>query len=331
MLKIAVDAMGGDFAPGEIVKGAISGAREYRAAIIFVGQADAIKSELQKYDTSKLDIDIIHTEEYLVEGESPAFAIRNKSNSSIMLCVKLIKEGKADAVISAGPTGGLVSSAVHILGTFDGITRPVIGGHFMGFAPDTVLFDIGSNIDSRPEQLLDFAMLGTVYADTIMGIPNPSVALVSIGSEEGKGNNVVREAYRLLKNSGLNFIGNVEGNDIVNGKANVVICDGFVGNILLKLSEGLGFKTTAWLKDKLSNRYSEDEILQLTAELRNCMRSGAQSGVILYGINGVVCKAHGNSKAHDISNVVAMSQNAVEIDLVDKLKNGFAALKSEVK
>ncbi len=328
MIKIAVDVMGGDYAPHEIIKGSIDGARKYNTAVILVGSNNVIQNELNQYDISGLSIEIVHTDEFLIEGESPAFAIRNKSNSSIMLCVKLVPDGKADAVISAGPTGGLVASAVHILGTFEGISRPVIGGPFMGFAPNTILFDIGSNIDSHPEQLLDFALMGTVYADKIMGIEKPTVALASVGSEEGKGNKVVRETYELLKKSGLNFIGNIEGNDIVRGKVNVVICDGFVGNILLKFSEGLSIAVTDWLAGKLSQKLSGEELSKITVELRNCIRTTSQSEVILYGVNGIICKAHGNSRAQDFSNIIAMAKNAVESDVVNKLRTGLLSIRS---
>ncbi|HAS28526.1 MAG TPA: phosphate acyltransferase PlsX, partial [Dehalococcoidia bacterium] len=327
MIKIAVDAMGGDYAPHEIIRGSIDGARRYNAAVVLVGDKKIIQNELHQFDISDLSIKIIHTDESLIEGESPAFAIRNKSNSSIMLCVKLVRDGEADAVISAGPTGGLVASAVHILGTFEGISRPVIGGPFMGFASNTVLFDIGSNIDSRPEQLLNFAMMGTVYAENIMGIKNPTVALASIGSEEGKGNKVVREAYELFKKSGLNFIGNIEGNDIVNGKVNVVICDGFVGNILLKFSEGLSIAVSNWLEGRLSQNLPGEEKDKITVELRNCIRITTYNGVILYGVNGIICKAHGNSRAQDFSNIIAVVKNAVESDVVNKLRTGFCNIR----
>lgn len=323
MIKIAIDAMGGDFAPCEIVKGAVSGAKEHNIGIIFVGKEDIIKNELNQDDISKLDIKIMHTDEYLVEDESPSLALRNKSNSSIMLCVKLVKEGKADAVISAGPTGGLVAAAVHILGTFEGISRPLAGGPLSGFAPDTILFDMGCNIDSQAKQMLDFAMLGSVYAEKIMGIKNPKIALASVGSEEGKGNRIVREAYELLKTAGLNFIGNVEGNDILSGKANVVICDGFTGNILLKFSERLSLTCSGWLEKKLAHKLSSDELSEISGELKNLIRSNSPSCALLYGINGIVCKAHGKSTASEISDIIKMAKNAVETDMVAVLKTGL--------
>ena len=237
-MKIAIDAMGGDYAPEEIVKGAVAGAREHGVGIVLVGPTELIEKELTKYDSSGLDIEIVHTSEYLIEGEHPAFALRQKRKASILVATKLVKEGKADAVIGAGPTGGVVASALAVLGTVEGIARPVAGGAFLGFSPKTIMMDLGGNVDCRPDQLLDFAIVGTVFAKKMLGIENPTVALLSVGAEEGKGNEAVKESFPLFQQSGLNFIGNVEGYDIPTGKANVIICDGFVGNIVVHRSSG---------------------------------------------------------------------------------------------
>lgn len=201
---------------------------------MLVGPAERLEGELAKHDRSGTNIEIVATNEYLVEGEHPAYALRQKRHASIIVATKLVKEGRAAAVVGAGPTGGVVASALQVLGTVEGVARPVVGGPFLGFAPDTIMMDLGGNVDCRPDQLLDFAIVGTVYARKMLNIPNPSVALLSVGAEEGKGNEVVRESYPLFQKSGLNFIGNVEGYDILSGRANVIICDGFVGNILVK-------------------------------------------------------------------------------------------------
>ena len=220
-MKIAIDAMGGDFAPEEIIKGTVAGARQHGVGILLVGPQERIQTELAKYDVAGLDIEIIHTDEYLVEGEQPAYALRNKRKASILLTVKLVRDGKASAAVGVGPTGGVFAAAVGVLGTLEGLARPVIGGNFLGFAPNTVVIDLGGNVDSRPDQLLDFGIIGTVFAKKWLNISNPTIALLSNGAEEGKGNEIVKETYGLYKKSGLNFIGNVEGNDIANGKANV--------------------------------------------------------------------------------------------------------------
>jgi glycerol-3-phosphate acyltransferase PlsX len=331
MIKIAIDAMGGDFAPEEIIKGSVLGAREHNVGIILVGPQERIQAELDKYDTSGLDIEIVHTDEYLEEGEHPAYAMRKKRNASIMVAVKLVRDGKAAAAIGVGPTGGVFAAALQALGTFEGLSRPVIGGQFLGFAPETIMIDLGGNVDSRPDQLLDFGIIGMVYARKWMNIPNPTIALVSNGAEEGKGNEVVKETYNLFKQSGLNFIGNVEGNDIAHGKANVVICDGFVGNVVAKFGEGVGDVIAGWLEKTLSGKLSRDETNEvLTALKRAMIPADVVGGGPLWGVNGVVCKAHGRSKAPEVASTVGTAKRAVEIDLVGTFQKELAAVRSSM-
>jgi glycerol-3-phosphate acyltransferase PlsX len=328
-MKISVDAMGGDFAPEEIIKGSVSGAREHGVGLILVGPQERIQTELAKYDTSGLDIAIEHTDEYLLEGEHPAYAMRRKRNTSIMVAARLVGEGKAAAAISAGPTGGVFAAAVQVLGILEGLARPVIGGQFLGFAPETVMIDLGGNVDSRPDQLLDFGIIGMVYARSWMDIPDPTIALASNGAEEGKGNEVVRETYELFKNSGLNFIGNVEGNDIANGKANVIICDGFVGNLVAKFCEGLGDVTAKWLKERLQDKLSDGEVDELISALkREMIPADAVGGGPLWGVNGVICKTHGRSKAPEVTSTIGTAKKAVEIDLVGTFETELAAVKN---
>lgn len=330
-MKIAVDAMGGDFAPGEIIKGSVSGAREQGVGIILVGPQELIQVELAKCDTSGVDIEIVHTDEYLVEGEHPAYAMRQKRNASIMVAAKLVRDGKAAAAVGVGSTGGVFAAALQALGTLEGISRPVIGGQFLGFAPQTIMIDLGGNVDSRPDQLLDFGILGTVYARKWMNIPNPTIALVSNGKEEGKGNEVVQEAYQLFRQSGLNFIGNVEGNDIAHGKANVVICDGFVGNVVAKFCEGLGDVIARWLEETLSAKLSRNEASEIVAALKRAtIPADAVGGGPLWGVNGVVCKAHGRSKTPEVASTIGTARRAVEIDLVGTFKTELAAVRSSV-
>ena len=258
-MKIAIDAMGGDYAPQEIVKGAVMGAKEYGVQVILVGPTGQIEEELVKYDRSGVNIEIVHTSEYLIEGEHPAYALRQKRNASILVATKLVREGKADAVIGAGPTGGVVASALGVLGTLEGIARPVAGGAFLSFTPNTIMMDLGGNVDCRPDQLLDFAIVGTVLARKMLGIQNPTVALLSIGAEEGKGNEAVRESFPLFQQSGLNFIGNVEGYDIPSGRANVIICDGFVGNIVVKFTEAMGKTISQWLEEAIREKIQREQ------------------------------------------------------------------------
>ena len=331
-MKIAVDAMGGDYAPEEIVKGAVMAAKEYGTEITLVGPQERIEEELAKYDYSGVNIEIIDTDEYLVEGEHPAYALRQKRKASILVATKLVKEGKADAVVGAGPTGGVVGSALQVLGTVEGIARPVAGGAFLGFAPNTIMMDLGGNVDCRPDQLLDFAIVGTVYARKMLNIQNPTVALLSVGAEEGKGNEVVRESYPLFQRSGLNFIGNVEGYDIPSGRANVIICDGFVGNILVKFCESLGKIISRWLEDKVKGKLSESDVKEITDNLLLATNvADAIGGGPLWAVNGVVCVSHGRSKSAEIAKTIGQAKLAVELDLVGSLKAELATARSKLQ
>jgi phosphate acyltransferase len=332
MMKISVDAMGGDFAPEDIIKGAIMGARENNVGLFLVGPQDKIKAEMAKHDTSGLDIEIVHTNEYLIEGEAPAYALRTKKNASITVATKLVKEGKAAAVISMGPTGGVITSALMILGTVEGISRPVVGGTFCGFAPQCVTMDMGGNIDAKPDQLLDFAIVGTVFARKILNVPNPAVALLNVGWEEGKGNAVAKEAYPLLKKSGLNFIGNIEGNDIPSGKANVIICDGFVGNVVTKFCEGLGRSIADWIGKELKTEMAEDKVKKLTQDLLSLtVKADSMGGGPLWAVNGLVFKGHGRSRAFEMAATVGSAKLYAEMDIVNALKMELATVKGRLK
>ena len=331
-MKIAVDAMGGDYAPEEIVKGAVIAAKEHDVEITLVGPTERIERELAKHDRADANIEIVATDEYLVEGEHPAYALRTKRKASILVATRLVKEGKADAVVSAGPTGGVVAAALQILGTLEEIARPVAGGAFLGFAPNTLVMDLGGNVDCRPDQLLDFAIVGTVHAQKLLNIQNPSVGLLSIGAEEGKGNDLVRESYPLFQKSGLNFIGNVEGNDIVSGRANVIICDGFVGNILVKFCEALGKTLSQWLEDRLGGKLPESDIKELADNLLRATNAAeAIGGGPLLAVNGVAVVAHGRSRYDEIAGAIGQAKLAVEIDLVGSLKAELAAARSKLK
>ena len=330
-MKIAVDGMGGDYAPEEIVKGTVIVAKEYGVEIVLVGPAKRMEEELAKHDCAGVNIEIVHTDEYLVEGEPPAYALREKRNASILVSTKLVKQGKADAVISAGPTGGVVASALYVLGTVGELSRPVAGGAFLGFAPNTVMMDMGSNVDCQPHQLLDFAIVGTVYARKMLNIQDPTVALLSIGAEEGKGNEQVKESYQLFKRCGLNFIGNVEGYDITSGRANVIICDGFVGNIVVKFCEALGKTISKWLEDKVKGKLPEGDIKEIVDSLLLATNlADAQGGGPLWAVDGIACVAHGRSQSGEIARTIGQAKLAVEKDLVGSLKAELTAARRKL-
>jgi phosphate acyltransferase len=331
-MRIAIDAMGGDYAPAEIIKGAVAGAREYGVGLLLTGPQPVIEKELAKNDHRGLDIEIVHTDEYLIEGEQAAYTLRKKRQASILLAVKAIKEGRASAAIGVGPTGGVFASALQVLGTLEGISRPVTGSTVIGFAPHTFLVDLGGNVDSRPDQLLDFAIIGTVYARKWMNIPEPTVALLSNGKEEGKGNDIVKQTYALFKKSGLNFIGNMEGNDLAMGRANVIVCDGFVGNCLVKFCEGLGARIADWMMGELKGKIPEEEIRRMTGTLlRYTVPADSSGGGPLLAVNGIVCKAHGRSKAPEVALTVGTAKRAVELDMVGTFKAELAAARARLK
>ena len=330
-MKISVDAMGGDYAPAEVVQGAVKAARDYGLGIYLVGQQDKIKAEMAKYDTSGLDIEVVHTDEFLMEGEQPAYALRTKRQASIAIATKLVKDGKAAAVFSAGPTGGVIASALMILGMVEGMSKPVLGGPFIGFAPKTVIMDVGANIDVRPDQLLDFAIVGTVYARTLLDMVDPTVAILSVGSEEGKGNDLVKNAYPLFKNSGLNFIGNVEGYDLPTGKANVVVCDGFIGNVLVKFYECLGLVQSKWLENMLKGKMSENEIIEICGSLLKIYNAAdSAGGGPIWAVNGLAIKAHGRSRFDEISRGINQAKVLAEKDIVKALKTELLAIRTRL-
>jgi len=332
-LKIAVDAMGGDFAPQEIVKGAIEAARENEIGLILCGPQPVIETELAKYDVAGLDIEIIHTEEFLVEGESPAYALRGaKRNASVVLAVKQVKLGQAAAAVCMGPTGGVMSAALMQLGTLEGISRPVVGGSFLGLTPQTITFDMGGNIDCRADQLVDFAIVGTVYARNILDINDPKVALLNVGWEEGKGNEVVKQTYDLLKQSGLNFIGNIEGNDIVSGKANVIVCDGFVGNVVVKFCEGLGRGLGDWLEKELKIELPEYRIQEIKQKMLDItVKADTSGGGPLWAVNGLVLKGHARSQSQEVAMTLKNAKKYAEMDIVGQLRKELTQVRARMK
>ncbi|MFH1775354.1 MAG: phosphate acyltransferase PlsX [Chloroflexota bacterium] len=320
-VRIAVDAMGGDYAPGETVKGAVAAAREVGIEILLVGPRSEIEAELAKTDISHLPVSLVEASETIKDGEAPAMAVLRKRDSSIAVATRLVKEGKADAVVSAGSTGAVMVSALQYLGALPGIDRPMAGGPFLGLAPQTIVLDLGANVGCQAYHLVNFAVAGSVFARSFLGIENPTVGLLNVGAEEGKGNDVTKEAYPLLQKSGLNFIGNVEGMDILRGRANVIVCDGFVGNILLKLCEGLGRTVGHWLSKELKDSLPATDLEVVTAKLVRLMCPGeVAGGGPLWGVNGVSAVAHGNSQAPQIVGTIQQAKLAVESGFVAKLR-----------
>ena len=320
-LKIAVDIMGGDYAPDEIVKGALQAARESDVDIVLVGTKPVLETSVKTFSNAGIPVQEVEATEMIKDGEEPAFAVMRKPNSSVALAARLVKSGDADAMVSAGSTGACMVAALTQIGALPGIERPMVGGAFLGLAPKTITLDLGANVGCQPYHLVDFAVAGTVYARTFMDIDNPTVGLLNVGAEEGKGNPQAKEAFGLLKNSGLNFIGNVEGNDIPAGKANVIVCDGFVGNILVKFCESLGKGVSIWLANELKGSMGKTDLDRVTSRLYGLMSPGvAMGGGPMWGVDGVVGIAHGSSRAHQIAGTIKQVKIAVENGFVDQLK-----------
>ena len=331
-VRIAIDAMGGDYAPGEIVKGAVAAAEKGDVEPILVGPLNILEAELAKYDVSGLPIHCVNAEDFIKEEENPALAVRRKPNSSIVIAAKMVKAGEADALLGATATGSLVTSAVQFLGMIEGIDRPVIGGVLSKIAPQTATFDLGVNMDCKPRHLLNFAIIGTVYARMFLNIPNPTVALLNVGKEDGKGNQLARETYPLLKESGLNFIGNVEGNGLLGGHANVIVCDGFTGNAMFKLIESGGEAIDNYFKEKVKAYPMISGLLK--GKIKNLMGTLAlpdsAGGGLIWGVNGVVLKMHGHSRAPEVTNKLGQAKLAVERDVVTCLKAELSKIQKHI-
>jgi len=320
-VRIAVDAMGGDYAPQEIIKGAIQAAKNGEIEIILVGSEDVIYREIARYDVSHLPIHVVNASEVIRDDESPVAALHHKRDASVPVAMRLVKEGKADAVVSMGHTGMVMVSAIETLGKLPSIKRPSIGAILHGLAPNTVVLDMGANVDCKPRDLLSFATIGCVIARRMLHITNPTVALLSNGAEEGKGNKLTKEAYQLFKSSNLNFIGNVEGNDIPRGRANVIVCDGFTGNVLIKFSEGLGDLIIERLKFTLDKRLSNEELDAISNDLFALTHiADISGGGLIYGVDGVVAIGHGRSKAPQLAEAIRQAKLAVETNLIETLR-----------
>lgn len=329
--RIAVDAMGGDHAPEATVKGALEFQRDNKCRVILVGDPLALEAELKKHDVDSSSITLVPSEGKITEDEHPVQALRSKSNASIVVATHLVKQGEADALVSMGSTGATMASSAMILGTLDGLERPCIGGPFLGLAPKTVVVDMGSNVDCRPHLMLGFAVMGCVFARHYLEIPNPRVGLLSLGSEESKGNRQVREAYPVFKESNLNFIGNVEGMDFFTDKADVIVCDGFVGNVLMKFTEGLGAAMAGYLKNVLADTLSSEDLAPLANKVWEVNNLPKKVGGPLLGVNGTVIIGHGASGPEGVAGAIDTARRCVEVGLVDNMRIELSAIQAVVK
>lgn len=326
-VRVAVDTMGGDYGPVETVKGAIQALRSVNAELLLVGDPEAVQSELSKYDVSGLGINVVPSEGWITDDEHPVQAIRQRPHASVVVATQLVKQGKADVMVSMGSTGASMASAVLALGLMEGLERPCVGGPFLGLAPNTVLVDIGSNLDCRPGLLLNFAVLGAAFAHTYMGIENPRIGLLSVGAEAAKGNRQVQESYQLFQESHLNFVGNVEGMDFFTDKADVIICDGFVGNILVKFTEGMGGALSDFVKERLGGSVDASVVDGLANDLwETTNRPRTVGGGPLFGVNAPVIVGHGSCRANGIEGAVRTAVRYVNVGLQGILRQELAIM-----
>jgi glycerol-3-phosphate acyltransferase PlsX len=320
MARVVVDAMGGDHAPVEIVRGAIDAAAQ-GVDVVLVGDRSQIAPVLDRFDA---DIPVVHADEVIEMSENPARAVREKKNSSIMVAARLVKEGEAEGVVSAGSTGAALAAAAFVIGRLKGVSRPAIASVF---PTREVVLDVGANLDVRPINLAQFGVMGSAVAKVFLDIEEPGVGLLNIGEEAGKGRDLEKEAYVLLADSeGINFVGNIEGRDLGRGTADVFVTDGFTGNVLLKTSEGTSRAMFRYLLETMqAEKYQAAlaELMPAFMELRQMIDSETIGGAHLVGTKGVVVIAHGASSHRAIANAVVMAADGAAHGLVELIADGI--------
>jgi glycerol-3-phosphate acyltransferase PlsX len=329
-MKIVVDAMGGDRAPGIVVDGAVQAARDLGIEVVLVGQRGPVQAELEQYDTAGLPLTLIHASSVIAMDEhNPSAAVRSQRDSSMVVGMDLVRHGEADAFVTAGHSGGALAAAHLFLRRIRGIRRPALATIFPSQTPQgyCLLLDIGANVDPKPEYLVQFALMGTVYAERVLGVASPRVAIVSNGEEEGKGNQLVQDTTPLLRESPINFIGNVEGKDIPRGLADVVVTDAFTGNVIIKLAEGVSGMLLDIIKEELTSTTVSKVGAMLARPAFDAVKKRLDyreyGGAPLLGVEGVVIVGHGRSDAWAIRNGIRMAAQMVENGVLDAIKDGL--------
>ncbi len=333
-MKVVIDAMGGDNAPFVTVEGAVDAVINYNINIILTGNESVIQNQLAKYNYPKEKIEVIHCSEEITNEDKPVLAIRRKKDSSMVKALRLVKEKKANAVISAGNTGALLVGGLLILGRIKGIDRPALAPVYPTVEGKSVLIDGGANSDCKPRNFLEFGIMGSTYAEEVLGIKTPSVCIANIGMEEEKGNEMVKEAYKLCETAPFNFKGNVEARYIPDGYADVVVCDGFTGNIILKLTEGLANSVFRLLKKEFTeNILRKVGALLLKTGLKDFKKRfdyTEYGGAPFLGVNGVLIKAHGSSDGKAIKNAVGQGIKFVENNVINDIAKNIAGLGEDI-
>ncbi len=330
MITVAVDAMGGDNAPGEIIKGAVLAVKDKSdIKVVLTGDQEVIQKELSTYEFDKERIQVVHAPEIITNCEAPVMAIRRKKESSIVVALNMVKNKEADAFVSAGSTGAVLAGGQLIVGRIAGVERPPLAPLLPTMNGVSLLIDCGANVDARSSHLVQFAKMGSIYMENVLGIKNPRVAIVNIGAEEEKGNLLVKETFPLLKScSDINFIGSIEAREIPNGAADVIVCEAFVGNVILKLYEGLGTALVKKIKTGLmSTTKSKIGALLCKPALKETLKdfdATKYGGAPLLGLNGLVVKTHGNAKSTEVHNSILQCVTFTKQNINDKIKNNLS-------
>ncbi|MCZ6506979.1 MAG: phosphate acyltransferase PlsX [Acidobacteria bacterium] len=332
-MLIAVDAMGGDHAPEAVVEGAVRAAREDGTGILLVGDHERLAGELDKLGAAPETLETVHASEVVGMADPPIAPLRQKRDSSIRVCGDLVRDGRAQALVSAGNTGAAMIVAKVVVGAIKGVDRPALAGVFPNPKGRTVVLDVGANVDTKPEQLREFAVMGHFYAQEVLRTPAPRVGLLSIGSEEGKGDDVTRRVFEVMKTTGLNFVGNVEGSDVFGGDLDVIVCDGFVGNAILKSAESLVEFVAATLRGELRRSWRARLGYVLAAPAFRALRRKtdyAEYGAApLLGVGGGCFIAHGHSNAKAIHSAIRRAVEFCSADLADKIRDKVAELHAQ--
>ncbi len=324
-MKIVIDGMGGDNAPKSTVEGAVNAIKEYGIDLIMTGDRELLEKEFSNYDFDKSKLEIVHTTEIIENEDKPVKAIRAKKDSSMVVGLKMVKEGKAQAFISAGNTGAVLAGGVFVVGRIKGIDRPCLCPALPNVKRGmTMIADGGANADCKPTNLVQFAQMSNIYAKKVLDLENPRVSIANIGSEEGKGNELVKKSYDEIKKLDLNFIGNIEGRDVINGETDIIVCDGFTGNLLLKSVEGVAMSVMKLIKEtlmgstkgKIGGLFIKDDM----KKLKSFMDYSEYGGAPLLGVNGGVIKAHGSSDARAIKNAINQGIKFVSGNVLEDIK-----------
>lgn len=329
-MKIAIDAMGGDNAPSEIIEGALLASRQYGVELYLVGLKDEIGKYLNEENKKDIKVNIVEASEIINVDESPVYAIKHKKDSSMVVGLKLVKEGQCDAFVSAGSTGAFLAGSLLKVGRIKGIDRPALSPLIPTLRGNCMIIDAGANVDCKPRNLQQFAVMGSIYMEKVMGIKKPRVGLLNIGTEDSKGNELTKESFELIRNANVNFVGNVEARDVIGGACDVCVCDGFAGNVLLKSTEGAAIVIFKLLKEEFMKSFKTKlGAMLLKGSLKSFKKRFDYTevgGAPFLGINGIMIKAHGSSNANAVKNAIRQAKLLHDNGCIETIRSEISKL-----